>query len=117
MHSLLNAVAEPQGSAAAVLIRALEPVAGLEEMRSRRPGRPDRELCSGPGKLTEALGVGLADNRADLASPPFAILPREGCWRGVQVATGPRIGISRGEELPWRFCAAGSPHLSRPAAI
>jgi DNA-3-methyladenine glycosylase len=116
MHSLLNAVAEPRGAAAAVLIRALEPTAGLEEMRARRPGRGDRELCSGPGKLTEALGVSLADNRADLASPPFAILPREGCRRDVEVTAGPRIGISRGVELPWRFCAADSRHLSQPVA-
>jgi len=114
IHSLLNAVAEPDGEAAAVLIRALEPTAGVEEIRARRPGRAEPDLCSGPGKLTEALGVGLEDDRADLARPPFAVLPREGGWRGVEVVTGPRIGISKGIELPWRFCAAGNPHVSRP---
>ncbi len=62
IHSLLNAVAEPEGEAAAVLIRALEPTTGLEEMRARRGDRPDHELCSGPGRLTEALGVGLDSN-------------------------------------------------------
>jgi len=112
VHSLLNAVAEPDGEAAAVLIRALEPTAGLEEMRRRRGGRPDRELCSGPGKLTEALGVGLEQNGADLARDPFLLLPPEG--PPPEVATGPRIGITKAVERPWRFCAAGNPHVSRP---
>ena len=74
IHSLLNAVAEPEGEAAAVLIRALEPTAGLEQMRARRGGRPDHELCSGPGRLTEALGIGLDSNGADLCSDPFLLL-------------------------------------------
>ncbi|MGH2980947.1 MAG: DNA-3-methyladenine glycosylase [Solirubrobacterales bacterium] len=114
IHSLLNAVAEPDGRAAAVLIRALEPTVGVEAMRRRRGRERDEELCSGPGKLTEALGVGLADNGASLSAPPFAILPREGDWRNVRLAVGPRIGISKAVENPWRFCAAGSRFVSRP---
>jgi DNA-3-methyladenine glycosylase len=112
IHSLLNAVAEPEGSAAAVLIRALEPVAGIELMRRRR-GRED-ELCSGPGRLTESLGVGLELNGADLSAPPFELFAPAGERRSVDVAAGPRIGITRGVELPWRYCAAGNPHVSRP---
>ena len=114
IHSLLNAVAEPDGQAAAVLIRALEPTVGLERMRSRRGRERDEELCSGPGKLTEALGVGLDDNGAALDRPPFAIVPREGSWRDVEVATGSRIGITKAVENPWRFCAAHSRFVSRP---
>jgi DNA-3-methyladenine glycosylase len=118
IHSLLNAVAEPDGQAAAVLIRALEPTAGLEEMRARRGNRADAELCSGPGKLTEALGVGLDANGADLAEDPFLFLPREGDWRG-EIVAGPRIGITKAVEKPWRFCLAGSPFVSRsrPGAV
>lgn len=114
IHSLLNAVAEPEGSAAAVLIRALEPSHGLEEMACRRGRSDPRQLCSGPGKLTEALGIGLEHNGASLAAPPFELRARRAEWREVEVATGPRIGISRAVEFPWRFCAAGSPYLSRP---
>jgi DNA-3-methyladenine glycosylase len=114
IHSLLNAVAEPDGQAAAVLIRALEPSVGIEAMRRRRGRERQEELCSGPGKLTGALGVSLADNGASLDAPPFAILPRGGVWRGVEVKNGPRIGISKAIENPWRFCAAGSRFVSRP---
>jgi DNA-3-methyladenine glycosylase len=113
IHSLLNAVCEPEGQAAAVLIRALEPAWGLEEMRTRRGREDSRELCSGPGKLTEALEVGLADNRSSLLGPPFELAGRAGAWRDVEVVTAPRIGITRAPELPWRFCAAGSEFLSR----
>jgi DNA-3-methyladenine glycosylase len=112
IHSLLNAVAEPEGEAAAVLIRALEPTAGLEQMRERRGGRPDRELCSGPGKLTEALGIDLASNGAELGRDPFLLLGRDG--DAPAILTGPRIGITKAVERPWRFCAAGSPFVSRP---
>jgi DNA-3-methyladenine glycosylase len=112
IHSLLNFVAEPEGEAAAVLIRALEPSAGLEAMRARRGPRPDRDLCNGPGKLTEALGIGLAENDADLGREPFRILGPEGARPAV--VAGPRIGISKAVERPWRFCAAGSPFVSRP---
>jgi len=113
IHSLLNAVTEPEGEAAAVLIRALEPTEGLEEMRARRGERPDLDLCSGPGKLTEALGVGLDANGADLSQDPFLLLPREDGWRG-EIATGPRVGITKAVERPWRFSLAGSPYVSRP---
>lgn len=113
IHALLNAVAEPEGRAAAVLIRALQPTAGLEAMRERRGARPDADLCSGPGKLTEALGIGLDDNGADLLSEPFRLLPREPGWDG-EVVAGPRIGITKAVERPWRFCLAGSAHVSRP---
>jgi DNA-3-methyladenine glycosylase len=117
IHSLLNAVAEPDGQAAAVLIRALEPAAGIEQMRRRRGQRRDEELCSGPGKLTEAVGVGLGDNGASLTTPPFALLPREGAWKGVEVAAGPRVGISKATENPWRFFAVGNRFVSRPHPV
>lgn len=114
IHACLNFVCEPDGVAAAVLIRALEPRWGVEEMRLRRDREPTRELCSGPGKLTEALGIGLEINRASLVEEPFNLRGREGGWGNVTVKTCPRIGISRATELPWRFCAADNPFLSRP---
>jgi DNA-3-methyladenine glycosylase len=113
IHSLLNFVCEPEGEAAAVLIRALEPTAGLEAMRRRRGDRPDLDLCSGPGKLTEALGIGLEEDGADLAREPFALLALVERGRS-EVVTGPRVGITKAVERPWRFCAAGSPYVSRP---
>jgi DNA-3-methyladenine glycosylase len=112
IHSLLNAVAEPEGEAAAVLIRALEPTAGLERMGERRGERPDADLCSGPGKLTEALGIGLGENGADLTRDPFLILLPEG--EAPKVVTGPRIGITKAVDRPWRFTAAGSRFVSSP---
>ncbi len=114
IHSMLNAVAETDGHAAAVLIRALEPSVGLEAMRERRGGRADHELCSGPGKLTEALGIGLEQNAAPLDAEPFRIIAAGGGWRGVEVLSGPRVGITRATELPWRFSAAGNRFVSRP---
>jgi DNA-3-methyladenine glycosylase len=117
VHSLLNAVAEPEGSAAAVLIRALEPRRGIERMSRRRGRQRPRELCSGPGKLTEALGIGLRDNGASLGASPFELRPRSAEWETVEIVTGPRIGISRATERPWRFCAAGSRFLSRPLPV
>jgi DNA-3-methyladenine glycosylase len=113
IHSLLNAVAEPEGEAAAVLIRALKPSAGLEAMRRRRGRRPDTDLCSGPGKLTDALGIGLDDNDADLTADPFLLLPPEPGWNG-EVLTGPRVGITKAVERPWRFSLAGSEFVSMP---
>lgn len=113
IHRLLNAVAEPEGEAAAVLIRALEPTAGLAQMRARRGDRPDHELCSGPGKLTEALGIGLDANGAELSADPFLLLQPDPGWVG-RVVTGPRIGITKAVERPWRFCAADSPCVSQP---
>ena len=88
IHSLLNAVCEPEGEAAAVLIRALEPTDGLAAMRARRGERPDLELCSGPGKLTEALGIGLERNGADLAREPFRLLPPPGAATSLDLAQG-----------------------------
>ncbi|HMC06214.1 MAG TPA: DNA-3-methyladenine glycosylase [Solirubrobacterales bacterium] len=114
IHACLNFVCEPEGEAAAVLIRALEPRWRLADMRRRRGRERLAELCSGPGKLTEALGVGLEVNRAALTEPPFELTGREDGWDGVRIATGPRIGITRAAELPWRFCAADSAFLSRP---
>jgi DNA-3-methyladenine glycosylase len=114
IHSLLNFVAEPEGSAAAVLIRALEPTRGIDLMRERRDRDDSEGLCSGPGKLTEALGVGLSLNDADLAEPPFEITRPTGEWSEVEVITGPRIGITKAAELPWRYCVKGSRYVSRP---
>ncbi|HEY4452295.1 MAG TPA: DNA-3-methyladenine glycosylase [Solirubrobacteraceae bacterium] len=115
IHALLNAVCEPEGTGAAVLIRALEPIAGLEAMYLRRHGaKRVEELCSGPGKLTQALGISLADNGKDLQHGPVQIAAASASWRERAVIEGPRIGITRAVELPWRFCAHGSVHVSRP---
>jgi DNA-3-methyladenine glycosylase len=113
IHSLLNFVAEAEGDAAAVLIRALEPTSGLEAMRERRGERPDTDLCSGPGKLTESLGVGLDANGADLSAEPFLLLPPEPGWSG-DVVIGPRVGITKAVDRPWRFSLAGSRFVSKP---
>jgi DNA-3-methyladenine glycosylase len=117
IHALLNAVAEPAGVGAAVLIRALEPLEGIDLMRGRRGLEPLRSLCSGPGKLTQALDIGLAHNGADLARGPVVIADRPANWREVEVSVDTRIGISKAVELPWRFCAAGSRFLSRPVRL
>ena len=82
-------------------------------MRRRRHREDDLELCSGPGKLTEALGVGLDSNGADLSSDPFLILPRRDGWSG-EIVTGPRVGITKAADRPWRFSLAGNPHVSKP---
>ena len=113
IHSLLNFVCEPEGDAAAVLIRALEPTTGIDTMRSRRgKARKDLELCNGPGKLTEALGVTLAQNDSRLDREPFQLLGPEGAR--PEVVTSPRVGITKAVEQPWRFSAAGSRYVSRP---
>ena len=114
IHALLNAVAEPEGIGAAVLIRALEPLEGLDAMRSRRGLETTEDLCSGPGKLTQALGIGLELNATDLGDGPIAIEPPPRGSRAPRVVAGPRIGISKAVELPWRFCDAGSSCVSRP---
>ncbi len=114
IHSLLNFVAEPEGDAAAVLIRAIEPVWGLEEMRARRGLERHRDLCSGPGKLTQALGIGLEVNRTALDEAPFEIRRRAGDGPGPKIVAGPRIGITKAADLPWRFCAGESAYLSAP---
>jgi len=114
IHAMLNAVCEPEGVGAAVLIRALEPIEGIQLMRSRRRVQSLRELCSGPGKLTQALGIELTDNGVDLISGPVTISGRSSEWRDVEVTVDRRVGITKAVDLPWRFCAAGSRFLSRP---
>jgi DNA-3-methyladenine glycosylase len=113
IHALLNAVSEAPGVGAAVLIRALEPLTGIERMRRRRGVERLQDLCSGPGKLTQALGIALTDNGCDLARGPVRIGPRPD-EREPAVVIGTRVGITRATELPWRFCAAGNVHVSRP---
>jgi len=115
IHALLNAVCEPEGVGAAVLIRALEPLEGVDLMRARRGLDRVEELCSGPGKLTQALGIELGQNDTPLTGAgPVAILPHPAAYRDVEVVTGERIGITKAVELPWRFCARDSRHVSRP---
>jgi DNA-3-methyladenine glycosylase len=114
IHSCLNFVCEPEGEAAAVLIRALEPRWGIDEMRRRRGRDPLRDLCSGPGKLTKALGIGLGLNGAPLDEPPFEVRAPDDEWARAEVGCGPRIGLTKAAELPWRFCARESEYLSRP---
>jgi DNA-3-methyladenine glycosylase len=114
IHSLLNAVAEDEGVGAAVLIRALEPVAGTEVMRERRGVAREEELCNGPGKLTQALGIGLSLNGTSLEDGPIEIVRRESGAREPRIVMGERIGISKAADLPWRFCDANSLHVSRP---
>jgi DNA-3-methyladenine glycosylase len=115
IHALLNAVCEGPGVGAAVLIRALEPLEGIEPMYSRRGVRRSQELCSGPGKLTQALGVGLSHNDSDLSAGPVQIHPSPAPhWRDPSIEVGRRIGITKAAELSWRFCVAGNPNVSRP---
>ena len=118
VHALLNAVCEPEGVGAAVLIRALEPLTGIELMAARRGLSTERrrELCSGPGKLTQALGVTLADNGSSLADGRVVISGRPRRLGDPVVQRDRRIGISKATELPWRFCLAGSRYLSRPVS-
>jgi DNA-3-methyladenine glycosylase len=119
IHALLNAVCEQEGIGAAVLIRALAPLEGLKLMRERRGlvgGQParDADLCSGPGKLTQALGIELEQNGTSLSRGPVRIGEREDGWQDPVVSIGTRIGITRATELRWRFCAAGDANVSRP---
>jgi len=111
IHWCLNFVCESEGSASAVLIRALQPVAGLAAMRRRRGMSDVRLLCAGPGRLCEALAVTHAHNGRRLDRAPFALFARPAA---VEIAAGPRIGITKAAELPWRYGLAGSPFLSRP---
>lgn len=115
IHALLNAVCERQGIGAAVLIRALEPLSAVDTMRARRGVDAESKLCSGPGKLTVALDIELHHNQTSLIDGPIGISSRPEAWRQVQIAAGPRVGITRATELSWRFGAVGSPFLSRPA--
>jgi DNA-3-methyladenine glycosylase len=110
IHWCLNLVCEDEGRASAVLIRALEPTYGLDEMRGRRGVDDPRLLCSGPGRLCQALGVTREHDGLRLDRPPFELHARE---RPVEVASGPRIGITQAAELPWRYAEAGSRFLSR----
>ncbi|MDN2704661.1 DNA-3-methyladenine glycosylase [Janthinobacterium sp. SUN100] len=111
IHWCLNFVCREAGHGAGVLIRAIEPVEGLDAMRERRGVEGERLLCSGPGKVCQALGVSHLHNRLALDAPPFLLLARES---DVTVQTGPRIGISKAMDTPWRFVLAGSPYLSKP---
>ena len=108
LHWCLNLVCE---TGSAVLLRALEPTAGLETMRARRGLDAPRLLCAGPGRLAQALGIDLSHDGLSLDRAPFAFEPPQG---PVTVAATTRIGISRGVEAPWRFLVPGSPYLSRP---
>ena len=114
VHAMLNAVCEPEGIGAAVLIRALEPLEGVDSMRRRRGLDRLRDLCSGPGKLTQALGIQLSDNGCDLERGPVQISGRPAAWSDPAISTCRRIGITKAVELPWRFCASGSRFLSAP---
>jgi DNA-3-methyladenine glycosylase len=113
IHACLNTVCEDEGVGAAVLIRALEPVEGEELMRDRR--RLDRleDLCSGPGKLTQALGIWLDRNGTSFYGGPIEVLPRPN-GAVPRIVRGERIGITKAADLPWRVCDADSPHVSRP---
>jgi len=111
IHWCLNFVCEGEGSASAVLLRALQPTKGLATMRRRRGLADERLLCSGPGRLCEALAVTDAHYGLRLDRPPFALFARPGA---VEIATGPRIGLTKAVELPWRYGLAGSPFLSKP---
>jgi DNA-3-methyladenine glycosylase len=114
IHALLNAVCDHVDSGAAVLIRALEPLDGIEVMRARRRVARDGELCNGPGKLTQALGIGLELNRTSLLDGPIRIEPRASGWEAPVLDVGKRIGITKAVDLDWRFCARGNRHVSRP---
>ena len=114
-HHLLNVVTGRQGRPAAVLIRALEPVEGLEVMRAHRPGRSDTELTSGPGKLTQALAVGKELNGADLTGSPLMIAAADsggGNGERFRIGRSGRIGIRRAQDRLARFYIAGNPHVS-----
>ena len=110
IHWCLNLVCEEEGVANAVLIRALEPTHGLDAMREQRGLDDPRLLCSGPGRLCQALGVTREHDGLQLDRPPFELRPRE---RAVEVVAGPRVGITQAVELPWRYAEAASRFLSR----
>ena len=115
IHALLNAVAEDEGVGAAALIRALEPVDGIDLMRERRGLERPEDLCSGPGKLTQALGIGLDRNGTPLdGGGPIEVLPKSNTDRPPRIVRGERIGITKAIELPWRFCDPASRCVSRP---
>jgi DNA-3-methyladenine glycosylase len=111
IHWCLNLVCDEPGRAEAVLVRALEPTHGLDAMRVRRGTEAERKLCSGPGKLCQALGVTREHDGSPLDEPPFELLARDG---RPEILTGLRIGITQAAELSWRYGLAGSLYLSRP---
>ena len=111
IHWCINFVCEEEGSASAVLLRALEPTHGIVSMRRRRQLSDERALCSGPGKLTEALGITGIHNGSALDAPPFSLFARTG---KPTVVCGVRIGITKATELPWRYGLKGSNFLSKP---
>jgi DNA-3-methyladenine glycosylase len=111
IHWCLNFVCREAGHGAGVLIRALEPLHGIEQMRTRRGVEPARLLCSGPGKLCQALGVTRAHNAMALSAAPFELLAAP---PSVPLVAGPRIGISKAMQVPWRFGLSGSAFVSRP---
>ena len=111
IHWCMNFVCEADGSASAVLIRAIEPTEGLPAMRRRRGLSDPRLLCAGPGRVCQALGITFAQNGLPLDRAPFGLLARE---TTPEVISGPRIGITKAAEVPWRFGEAGSAFLSRP---
>jgi DNA-3-methyladenine glycosylase len=110
IHWCLNLVCAEDGRAEAALVRALAPTRGLEAMRARRGVQAERALCSGPGKLCQALGITRAHDGLALDEPPFELLARES---EASLTVGRRIGITRAVEQPWRYGLAGSPFLSR----
>jgi DNA-3-methyladenine glycosylase len=110
LHWCLNLVCGEEGTAEAVLLRALEPTHGLETMRKRRGSEDERLLCSGPGRLCQALGVTVEHDGRPLDRPPFAVLAAE---EEPDVVRGPRVGITRATDAPWRFALAGSRFVSR----
>jgi DNA-3-methyladenine glycosylase len=111
IHWCVNFVCEKAGSASAVLIRALEPTHGIPAMRRRRGLQDEKSLCSGPGKLTEALGITHHHNALPLDAPPFALHARVG---KPDIVTGVRIGLTKAVELPWRYGLKGSKFMSKP---
>jgi DNA-3-methyladenine glycosylase len=111
IHWCLNFVCEPEGQASAVLIRAIEPIEGIARMRRRRGLIDERLLCSGPGRLCEAMGVTIAHNGLALDRLPFELYARD---EEPEVATGVRIGITKAADLPWRYGLKGSKFLSKP---
>ena len=114
VHWCLNLVCDEESAAAAVLLRAVEPREGLDEMRARRGLDDPRRLCSGPGRLCQALGVTVEQDGLALDRPPFQLLERE---EEPEIVSGPRIGITRAADLPWRYGIVGSPYLSRSFGV
>jgi DNA-3-methyladenine glycosylase len=111
IHWCVNFVCEKEGSASAVLIRALQPTHGIATMRRRRGLHDERALCSGPGKLTEALAITHRHNGLALDAPPFALYARTG---KVEIVSGVRIGLTKAVDLPWRYGLKDSKFLSKP---